>query len=249
MYFKKSLVFLLASGAAVLFPFKALHAQVVTNGCADPTFCTFPELVGGASVQLNEIVLTDWNLVSSNSVDINNIVVDFPFAPFFFSVSARNDELLVSGVGGFKSLSYEFKVNSLGEDINEAQSLLGFRRIRGFPFFSPIITGNTIFGTTQGSNDLGTTNSISTLSTNVPASNVNIPELDNFWIRNTLTLSTNLSGDIAELSWQGIDASRFAFAQVEPPPEPLTIPEPSSILSFLTLTGLFLGKRHKNKHA
>ncbi len=222
------------------------QAAVVTNGCAAvDEFCTFPELLSGASIQIDNVLLTDWNIVSNNSVNLNNLEVG-QFFDNFFNVFARNQELFIAGFGASKGLSYEFQVTSLAEDIDGISTGLGFRRVVG-P--TSIITGNTIFGTTQGSNDLGSVDSIFRLGQNLPGGTIEVPELNNLWVRNTLSLSTNFFGNSAQLSatippfGEG-DASRFSVSLVE---IPVTTPEPNMILSFMILGGLFLTKNCKNK--
>lgn len=232
----------IAVSALLLSPQASNATIITTDGCAQSNACTLPELFGGSSIQVGDLLLTDWTLFSNNAVNLGNIEIGtgYPNPDAEFGVWARNFELYVAGVGS-KSLSYDFKVTSLGTDIIGTSGNLGYRYVVG-P--TALITGSLAVGTTPGSNDLGGTTDVYSLSQDPGPNVIKIPDLSSIWIRHTLSVSSNWGDNWAlagyvwdEYTWTWIEGPAFrnTFFQAEAKP----VPEPGTLgLLALGLAGL-----------
>jgi len=217
----------IAVSALLLSPQASNATIITTDGCAQSNACTLPELFGGSSIQVGDLLLTDWTLFSNNAVNLGNIEIGtgYPNPDEEFGVWAKNFELYVAGVGS-KSLSYGFKVTSLGTDIIGTAGDLGFRYVVG-P--TALITGSIAVGTTPGGNNLGSTTDFYSLMQDPGQQVLNIPDLSAIWMSHTISVSSNwsdnavLAGHIPGFGDGPAFRNTFFQAEAKPVPEPGTL--------------------------
>jgi hypothetical protein len=195
------------------------------------------DLFAGGTYQFDNLKLTDWQLVKNVNVDVNNIDIGAGYHENEFGVLTENHELLVSqgasyGNPNTKTLSFDFLVTGMGVDITHVKGALGYRRIRGYYWDSPWMTGSIAIGTSKGSNDLGLLTDVYSFNQNKNTAWINIPNgVNQIWMRTTITLNSSHDG-YAEAGYIGTNKYKYgpAFRNEFITHSAAPVPEPSTIL-------------------
>lgn len=191
------------------------------------------DLFAGGTYQFDNLKLTDWQLVKNVNVDVNNIDIGAGYHGNEFGVLTENHELLVSQGASYgnpktKTLSFDFLVTGLGVDITQVKGDLGYRRIRGYLWDSPWMTGSIAIGTNKGSNDIGLLTDVWSFNQDKHTTWINIPSgLNKIWMRNTITLNSSHHGyaeaGYAYNKYGPAFSNEFVTQTAAPVPEPATI--------------------------
>ena len=230
----KKHIMVLSTVLLLLCPMNTVHAALLND------------LFAGGSYQFNNLILTNWELVSADNVDVNNIAIDNGYFPNDFGVWSNNHELSVNQ-GGYGdpetlSLSFDFMVTGVGVNITQVAGDLGYRYVSGYDYDSPYITGSITVGTSQGSEDLGSCTDIFSLTQDPGTIWIDIPGgLNEIWVRNTIYLNSSSHGyaEAGYLSQYGEGpAFRNSF---------VTTPVPSAILLFGSGIACLAGIRLRQK--
>lgn len=218
-------------------------ASIITTGCAQSGSCTMTELFSGGSIQIDDLLFTDWALNWNQSVNLNNIEIGAGYtAGDDFGVWARQREMFASNYN-WKGIGFDFKVTSLGATaITAIETKTAFSSVQGWWMDNPYTLTSITAGTSQGSNDLGSTLSYFALvGGQYIGSEINISELTSLWIRQEIRSVPNGYGNSAEAgylpSYGEGPGYRTIFTQTVLPQS--SIPEPNTIgLLALGLAGL-----------
>ncbi len=208
------------------------------------------DLFAGGTYQFDHLMLSDWQLVNAENVNIDNIDIGTGYYDNEFGVWEKNHELYVNSVSTReKTLSFDFLVTGIGVDIVQVKGDLGYRRISGYWWDSPWITGSIAIGTSRGDNDLGQLTDVYRLYRNNYTAWINLPDgLNQIWIRNTITLNSSSHG-YAEAGYVSSLGYGPAFRNEFITQPAVLVPEPAGQLLFgigiAVLAGLNLRRKKK----
>lgn len=237
----------LSFGTAVLAALTGL--EITTSPVlAQGVFCgTLAELFGGQNCQVGDKVFSNWvEIFNPQVINPNDILVEGIFpnsnAPGI-KFTATNNALTVGG-GNNIDFTFDFRVTSLGEPIVDNELSLD----QFLAFLDPVggLAEIEIFenvGTSQGSSNLASKSVEYEEFGITPPGVVRDKRFDgavfspqqSIWVRKDLNI---ISGGINGVTGLNMFSQRFSQ---EPPP----IPEPSTVLGLLTISGIGLGLKKK----
>jgi len=208
------------------------------------------DLFAGGSYRFDNLLLTNWELVNAVNVNSNNIDIGPGYGNLDeFGVWSKNHELLVNQIGSGTpetlSLSFDFLVTGIGVDITQVAGDLGYGSVSGYSWDSPWISGSIAVGTSKGSNDLGSTTEVGSLTQN-PGGTVwiDIPNgLNEIWVRNTISLSSSHHGYAEAGYHNGEEGPAFRNRFITQ----TAVPVPASIFLFGTGIAGLAGIRIRRK--
>lgn len=237
---------IIAVGALLALP-QSSTASIITTGCSKTNFCSLPELFDGGSIQMDDLLFTNWTLNWNHSVNLSNIEIGqgYLLGPQDdFGIWSRNHEM--QATSDWKGVNFDFKVTSLGNTaIIGIETRTAFTALNGYTFDSPYSQTNIDAGTNQGGSDLGTAYSYRTLDSGYASPVINISELTSLWIRQQFFVDPKgMYAEAGYLSSYGEGPGyRTIFTQVGV--ESPSVPEPGTLGLFgLGLAGLIcLGRK------
>jgi hypothetical protein len=157
------------------------------------------DLFAGGSYQFDNLILNNWELVSSDNVNLDNIEISTGYGPNEFGVWSKNRELSVnqSGYGTPETLSlvFDFMVIGVGVNVTQVAGDLGFKFVSGYNYDSPYLTGSIAIGTSKGNSNLGGSTDFFSLNHDPGTVWIDIPGgLNEIWIRNSIYLNSSQHG-------------------------------------------------------
>ena len=242
---------------AIIFTFPRLSFATPLN-----------DLLLGGEYQVDNLKFSNWQLVTNHHVNTNQIQIDDtgPYSASGIGVYSTGpnsnsfdyiywgirDSLTSDILDPTSIISFDYMVSGIGVDISQVNAVLGMRGYKGYSGYmgtSPWGAVKIEVGTSQGSNDLGSTKDYFTYNNfSTKSSWINIPTgIDQLWVRDTISFKANradvvfLGGKSGGIVYPAV-LNRFKTTQA-----PAPVPEPATMLLFGTGLAGLVGSRVRRK--